>query len=335
MAIALLILFSFMCAWFATGVQRVAAINKKLLAVPNARSSHSIPTPTGGGGAFSSVFCIALLGLFLCDKISATLFVVFCIGGGGIALIGMVDDKYDLAARHRLCVHFMASGLAQCLIKGPASLSLFGLSLHSPALLNLFLLFYLVWLLNLYNFMDGIDGIAGVEAVTVCIVMTVIYHIVGLPNAMLLPLLLAAVVLGFLWWNMPHARIFMGDVGSGFLGFLLGVFSLQAASYGPQYFWAWVIMLGVFICDASLTLLTRALAKKKLSEAHCSHAYQHAAKRYQSHFKVTLSVALINLLWLAPWAFLVSTQRISPSIGVLVSYSFLSALGLRYRSGKE
>src|SRR5690606_30192313 len=105
-----------------------------------------------------------------------------------------------------------------------------------------------------------------------------------------LPLLmLAASVLGFLAWNFPPARIFMGDAGSGFLGIALGILSLQAAWIAPTLFWAWQILLGVFVVDATFTLLRRLLRGEKVYEAHRSHAYQYASRRFGRHLPVTLA----------------------------------------------
>ncbi|WYX20671.1 hypothetical protein WJ973_05405 [Achromobacter xylosoxidans] len=101
----------------------------------------------------------------------------------------------------------------------------------------------LVWLLNLYNFMDGIDGIAAAEAVCVCSGGAILYLLTGRPEAGYAPLLLAAAAAGFLCWNFPPAKIFMGDVGSGFLGITLGVLALQAGWTAPQLTWSWLILL--------------------------------------------------------------------------------------------
>ena len=115
------------------------------------------------------------------------------------------------------------------------------------------------------------------------------------------PVLLVAAVMGFLIWNFPKAKIFMGDAGSGFIGIILGIFSVQAAWVAPELFCGWIILLGVFIVDATVTLLRRVLRGERFYEAHRSHAYQHAAQRW-GHFRVTVSVAIINVLWLLPLA---------------------------------
>lgn len=193
--------------------------------------------------------------------------------------------------------------------------------------------FYLVWLLNLYNFMDGIDGIASIEAITACLGAAWLYWLGGLSGAAMLPLLLAAAVAGFLYWNFPPAKIFMGDAGSGFIGIVLGGLSLQAAWVSPPMFWCWLILLGVFIVDATYTLVRRSLRGDKVYEAHRSHAYQFASRKYGKHLPVTLTVAVLNLCWLLPVAYCVVQFGLDGALGVVIAYVPLVALAVRYRAG--
>jgi Fuc2NAc and GlcNAc transferase len=116
-------------------------------------------------------------------------------------------------------------------------------------------------------------------------------------------LILAGASLGFLLWNWPPAKIFMGDVGSGFLGFILGVLALYTPTFSRMSFWSWLILLGVFLVDATVTLLVRAARRERLHIAHRSHTYQRLARKLQSHQKVTLGVLAINIFWLFPLAF--------------------------------
>jgi Fuc2NAc and GlcNAc transferase len=184
---------------------------------------------------------------------------------------------------------------------------------------------YIVWMINLTNFMDGIDGIASVETVTVSLAgmcLCVAASCVASPVAGVL----AAATLGFLIWNWPPAKIFMGDAGSGFLGGMLAVLSLQAARTSPALFWGWVILLGVFVVDATITLLRRMVRGEPVHEAHRSHAYQRAAIRYGGHRPVTLAIGAINLCWLFPLAWLVAAGQLDGLAAVLVAYAPLVAL---------
>jgi Fuc2NAc and GlcNAc transferase len=138
---------------------------------------------------------------------------------------------------------------------------------------------------------------------------------------------------GFVVWNWPPARIFMGDVGSGFLGFLFGSMALITHKVSELSFWVWPILLGVFIVDATVTLCRRLMNRKKIHEAHRSHAYQHAVRRYGAHMPVSLAVAAINLLWLGPIAGLVALQLIPGTTGILLAYPSLLVLAWKFDAG--
>jgi len=193
----------------------------------------------------------------------------------------------------------------------------------------------LVWLLNLYNFMDGIDGIASIEAICICLGGSLLYWLTGHAQEAVLPMLLAATVAGFLVWNFPPARIFMGDAGSGFLGIVLGLLALMAGWINPLLFWGWLILLGVFVVDATFTLARRLLRGDKVYQAHRSHAYQYASRRYAGHRPVSLAVAAINLGWLLPVASAVVLLKLDGALGTMVAYAPLVVLALIYQAGKK
>ncbi|NTV10656.1 MAG: glycosyl transferase, partial [Zoogloea sp.] len=157
----------------------------------------------------------------------------------------------------------------------------------------------------------------------------------ALPDAAgwLPPVVLLAAVFGFLCWNLPPARIFMGDAGSGFLGLVLGVMSVYSAWLHPPLFWAWVILLGVFIVDASITLLRRIARGERFLEAHRSHAYQYASRRLAGHRPVSLAVGAIDLFWLLPCAVAVTLGRLDGAAGVLLAYAPLVWLAFRFKAG--
>ena len=125
-------------------------------------------------------------------------------------------------------------------------------------------------------------------------------------------LVVAASVAGFLIWNWPPARIFMGDAGSGFLGFFVGALGWATVVHGRLSIWVWLILLGAFIVDATVTLLRRWYRGANLAEAHRSHAYQRLSRKYRSHLKITLGILVINIVWLDPLAYLAATH---PSLG--------------------
>lgn len=326
-------------AWMLTGLLRRYALARSLMDVPNARSSHSVPTPRGGGVAIVIAFLLGLsLAFFTGFGIPAGLYYALLGAGAGIAVLGFFDDHGHIAARWRLLGHFAAAIWALYWLGGLPPLAVFGMALDLSWLGHVLAAFYLVWLLNLYNFMDGIDGIASVEAMCVALGGAAIWllasGISGTTNGWLVPLLLAAAVAGFLMWNFPPARIFMGDAGSGFIGIVLGVLSIQAAIGQSELLWAWLILLGVFVVDATLTLLRRLVRGEKVYEAHRSHAYQFAARLHGRHLPVTLAVLVINVLWLSPLAVAVAMGWLDGLLALLVAYAPLVFLGLRYRAGQ-
>ncbi|MFK3943070.1 glycosyltransferase family 4 protein [Pseudomonas monteilii] len=323
-----------LAAFVLTALIRRYALARSLMDVPNARSSHSVPTPRGGGVAIVCAFLLALAGLWSVGQVASA--DVIALGGAGllVAVVGFIDDHQHIPARWRLLGHGLAALWLLAWLGGLPTVVVAGLSVSAPWLLVPLAVLYLVWLLNLYNFMDGIDGIAGLEAVVVCLAMSGLYLAGGHAEAMTAPLVLVAAVMGFLLWNFPPAKIFMGDAGSGFLGVTLGGLSLQGAWVAPDYLWAWLILLGVFIVDATVTLLRRLFNGDKVYEAHRSHAYQHAARRVAGHRPVTLAVAALTLGWLLPIACLVVLAGLDGMLGTVIAYVPLVLLAVRYDAGK-
>jgi Fuc2NAc and GlcNAc transferase len=310
------------------------ALHKSLLDIPNGRSSHSVPTPRGGGVAIVVSYLAALVGLYATGEVGLSIFIALSGAGLLIAALGFLDDHGHVAARWRLLGHFAASAWGLFWLGGLPVITLFTVPVDLGLIGDVLAVVYLVWLLNLYNFMDGIDGIASVEAVCVCLGIALIYGVNGLPLQIWLPILLALAVAGFLFWNFPPARIFMGDAGSGFLGMVLGILSLHAATISSQLLWSWLILLGVFIVDATVTLIRRLVRGDKVYEAHRSHAYQFASRQYGKHLPVTSAVGVINLCWLLPIALWVGCFGLDGAIGVIIAYVPLIVLAIRFRAGE-
>ena len=318
-----------------TGWFRHQALAHRLLDVPNSRSSHTIATPRGGGVALVLSTLAALLALGWTDRLPWPSVWSLCGGGTLVALIGFVDDRRHVAPRWRLIGHFAAASWVLAQLGGVPPLSAMGFVLDSGWFGFAIATLYLVWMVNLTNFMDGIDGIAGVEAITVCL-SGVFLSSVAAPGEHLwiAPLVLASATLGFLVWNWPPAKIFMGDAGSGFLGLMLAVFSLQAGWIVNRLFWSWVILLGVFVVDATVTLIRRLAHGERFYEAHRTHAYQHAAVQRGAHMPVTVAVGVINICWLLPIALVVALGWLDGLLGVLISYSPLVVAAVRLKAGR-
>lgn len=316
-----------------THVLRRYALHKSLLDIPNGRSSHTLPTPRGGGVAIVISYLVALVWMLWAGLMGRDLFLAMFGAGALIAALGFLDDHGHIAARWRLLGHFFAAAWALFWLGGLPAISVFGMTLDPGLIVNLLTAFYLVWLLNLYNFMDGIDGIASVEAICVCVGAAIIYALSGVATLVWLPILLACAVAGFLLWNFPPAKIFMGDAGSGFLGIMLGCLSLQGAWISSQFLWVWLILLGVFIVDATVTLIRRLVRGDKVYEAHRSHAYQFASRRFGKHLPVTSAVGVINLCWLLPVAVCVARFGLDGALGVIIAYAPLLALAVIFKAG--
>jgi len=327
-------LLASLMSWIFTGLMRSYATAKSLIDIPNERSSHLVPIPRGGGVAIVLVFLIALLLLYWSGLMSGTSLSAFMGSGAIVAATGFWDDHGHIAARWRLLAHFFAAAWGLYWLGGLPPVDFLGTVVDLGWTGQGLALFYLVWLLNLYNFMDGIDGIAGIEAVTVCLGGALLAFTGSQTTEQWQALLLlAACVSGFLIWNFPPAKIFMGDAGSGFLGIVLGFFSILACWNAPQFFWSWLILLGVFIVDATLTLFRRYVRGEKIYEAHRSHAYQHAAHLYNAHKPVSLAVGMINMVWLMPLALWVGRGGLDGFWGLLIAYVPLVMLALRFKAG--
>lgn len=311
------------------------ALARNIIDIPNARSSHSVPTPRGGGVAIVFSFLVALPLLHADNLIALSVMWALLGAGAAVAVLGFLDDHGHIAARWRLLGHFGAATWALFWMGGMPPLSIPGWGVIDLGWFgNILAAFYLVWMLNLYNFMDGIDGLASVEALCTCFGACLIYWLGGYDSFVFLPLLLSMAVLGFLYWNFPPARIFMGDAGSGFLGIIMGVLTLQAAHQNADLLWVWLILLGVFIVDATFTLIRRVMRGDKIYEAHRSHAYQYASREVRGHLPITLSIAAINLFWLLPIALCVALLGLNGMLGLLVAYVPLIMLAVKYKAGE-
>lgn len=324
--ILIFLFIAFIASVALTGLLRRYALAASLLDIPNARSSHSLPTPRGGGVAIVVVFLLGILVLFKFGLLTTAALWALLGAGAWIAVVGFIDDHQHIPARWRLLAHFIGAAWGLFWLGGLPPLFGFDLAWLGYVLGT----FYLVWLLNLYNFMDGIDGLASIEALSVCLGGVLLSGVSGQTYGLIL---LIMAVAGFLIWNFPPAKIFMGDAGSGFLGITLGLFSLQAANQVPQFFWSWLILLGVFIVDATWTLARRFLRGEKVYEAHRSHAYQFAARHYSAHKPVSLAVAAINIVWLLPIALWVGLGGLNALLGLAIAYLPLCFLVIHFKAG--
>lgn len=253
--------------------------------VPNERSSHQVPTPRGGGIAILAGILVTATAFGVLEERAA---LVIAAGAIVVAIAGLIDDIRSLGALPRFLTHcaaailLMAFGLQLDRIDGPWGGDMSLALLAAPVTL-----LFIVGLTNAYNFMDGINGIASLEAVVAATALAVLFLGTGDQSGAILAIAVASAAAGFLPWNFPSGSIFMGDVGSGALGFLLAALVLRHTA-GGGFFVAAVLPLLPFLLDTGVTLVRRIVRRERFYAAHRSHFYQRLNALGWTHTAVTL-----------------------------------------------
>jgi Fuc2NAc and GlcNAc transferase len=246
-----------------------------------------VPTPRGGGLAIVIVWFLGLGYLFWLGKLDSNLFYAL-LSGIVLAVVSALDDVMDLTPKVRMLAQAISALGALFFLGGFHFLPDF----NNPVVfwgLNIMVFIGIIWFINLYNFLDGIDAYASQEAILVATGLMV------LTGNVLLGLLIASVA-GFLVWNWPKAKIFMGDVGSTQLGFVLVVLGLYFHNQQEVSIFTWLILTSVFWFDATYTLFRRWRNKEQLSKAHRKHAYQRLTRAGWSHLRVDIWAISINIV---------------------------------------
>jgi UDP-N-acetylmuramyl pentapeptide phosphotransferase/UDP-N-acetylglucosamine-1-phosphate transferase len=316
---------AFLVSFTTTGAVLAFLKSRGIVDEPNERSSHKLPTPRGGGLAVTLVI-LGAWGLSLGNALAAhyeLFFATLFLGA-----ISWIDDLRSISAWVRLLCQFVAVGLVFWLM--PSS-NMYFHGIVPLWLDNLLAVLLWIWFINLFNFMDGIDGISGVEASSIGfgIFFLMILGAVQLTLG-LLGLVIAATALGFLWWNWQPAKIFLGDVGSVPLGFLLGWVLLEILATP-----AWIVSVILplyYLADATVTLLHRGLRCERVWRAHREHFYQQATGRGLSHSRVSILIASANGLLIGLAIFSLS----QPFLAIIGSFAVMVGLlavlgGNKYR----
>ncbi len=289
-----------LAAFAVTLLIRRNATRLGVVAAPNERSSHSVPTPSGGGvgivagGTIGGLFAAWFFPWPTLAVVAAAL---------GIAAIGFWDDRKPIPAVHRLAAQLVLSAAMIATLEFEPLAAATGISL--PIILAVVLVLAAVYWINIFNFMDGIDGIAGAQAAFMLAAAIILMLQSGAGAEVLLLWWLAAIAaatIGFLLLNWPPAKIFMGDAGSTYLGFMLPYAAFATVAAGWLNLWQWLILGALFVTDATITLIRRLLRREPVFKAHRLHAYQHLSRRWGSHQRVTLLAIAINVVWLLPLA---------------------------------
>ncbi len=290
---------AFLVSYLLTGAILRFSLRRRLLDVPNDRSSHSIPKPRLGGVAITAAFYAACATMLISGArpfSSGVAFAGVLAGGAIIALVGLIDDLRGLDARLKLLAQIIAASLAVAsgLVLHEFKLPLVG-TLDLGAFGAAATILWIVAIVNFYNFIDGIDGLAAGIGM---IASSFLYFLAGLADAAGLGCLYAAMAgssFGFLRFNFPPARIFMGDMGSTFIGYVFAVLAVAAEGLGVPAFLT-LLLLGSAIGDAALTLARRALRRERLLSPHRTHYYQRLTSLGLSHKQVTLLEYLVTTL---------------------------------------
>lgn len=298
--------------WLIPRLQQAAVID-----IPNARSLHRAPVPRGAGLAIAAVVLGAHLVLIATGQWPGQVALVTTVVAAGFAALGWADDRRSRGAAQRLLVQAL---LGAVFVAGALPPEL-AWPLRGLAWLAV------VWAVNLFNFMDGADGFAGVQALAAALGLAVLLGTGGQGGAAMGAVCLAGATAGFLYFNWHPARIFLGDVGSYFIGFELAALGLLSARHDALP-WPALILVAPFVTDASLTLLARAARGAPVWQAHREHVYQALVLRGWSPARLGVSLALLLVLLCWPAAALAVSKSAMPALFV---YGLLAIIWLWMR----
>ncbi|MEZ5668049.1 MAG: glycosyltransferase family 4 protein [Alphaproteobacteria bacterium] len=277
-------------SWLAVGRVLAWLRRRAIMDRPNARSSHTVPVPRGGGIGLMLALLPALAILWIGRDPAAWGGYAVVVAAAILAAVSWLDDTRTLSAWPRLAAHILAAAIAVMSLPAGALVAQGLLPLWADRIAAGLAVVYFI---NIFNFMDGIDGISGVETLSIGIGTALTAWVFGpVGSEPLEGLILAAAALGWLAWNWHPARLFLGDVGSVPLGFLLGWMLVRLAADG-----AWVAALvlpAYYLTDATLTLARRTLRGEKPWQAHREHAYQRAHQRGLDHARVCVLILGCN-----------------------------------------
>jgi Fuc2NAc and GlcNAc transferase len=286
---------SFLLAVVVTWAVKNYAQRAGIVDSPNERSSHSMDTPRGGGVGIVLPMLIALIIMLLSGSHERHMLMVLLFAVILLAIVGWLDDRYELHFGLRIMAQILIGVVVLSVIGSFDYLEIAGYTIPLAFVAPVITLLWFLWMTNLYNFMDGIDGIAaGQGAVAGCFLG--IWFTIHDDHVMaLFSYVIMAASSGFLVWNWAPARVFMGDVGSLTLGGVFALMALVANKLHQIPFGAFVLLFGVFLADATVTLITRILQGKIFWQAHREHLYQRAVIAGWSHAQVTTTIIIISV----------------------------------------
>lgn len=317
--------FSCSCAFIIslllTRQYRVFAERLNVLDVPNERSSHQAPIPRGAGISFFFAFNVILGFLLWQEKITMEYAFPLMLGGSVVAALGYWDDVSSVSATLRLFIHFLVSiFIFSLLSQGFIKHVEISFLPDWPWLTAIFCILFIIWFINLYNFMDGCDGLSTSIGIAGAGLIAVVSLLQGNMNLALIYIVLAYALGGFLVFNWPPAKVFMGDSGAYFLGYVFGSLALISKIYYTSSLYVHLIIFGLFIVDATWTVLRRAIRGERLYVGHRMHAFQKLIARGWGHARVTSLYVLITVLWLFPMSLLCVYQHEKSFLFLVIAY---------------
>ena len=286
---------------------------------PDPRRSHALPTPRGGGLAIFAGLCVAVLLTMQAGQAWGVMVLMLALTG-----LGWLDDRHDLSVPWRLLAQLLIAAGLVLWIGAPTAIQLGPMWVESTLLWGILAVVAVIWLINLHNFMDGSDGLAALQGLWSGLAFALAFGLNQAWLEMALALSLAGACLGFLYWNRPPARIFMGDTGSLLLGGWIAGLALTGAASGMFSVWLGLIICSLFVVDATATLLRRMLVGERWYTPHRSHAYQRLIVSGWTHGRVLTLYGLVNILIVLP-IFLIGLTR--PDLDFWLALTATGVLG--------
>lgn len=332
--VVLLCSFAFVLSALLTHFYRPVAHSLGIIDEPNQRSSHKIAIPRGAGIAFFLSVNITLGLLLWFGKISLTYSLPVLLGGPCVMIMGYWDDLRSVNPLLRLFIHFLVSVFIFTLIsRGFTTTVSISFLPNWHWLTAAFCVLFIAWFINLYNFMDGCDGLACGLGMVGAGLVALISYMHGSKDLAIVYLVISYSLAGFLIFNWSPAKVFMGDCGAYFLGYVFGSLALISKLYYDSSLYVHLIIFGMLIMDATWTLLRRLFRLEKLYEAHRLHGFQKLMDKGWGHARISSLYILITVLWLFPMAIFSMNYSGLSFLFLVVAYVPLLAMMLFIGAG--
>lgn len=297
-------IIAFLLSFFGVLLFKKFALKFKFVAVPNERSLHKKETPQGGGIIISLIVLSFIFYLYLSGDMQENEFFAIFMGGLILSVIGFLDDILEINAGVRLIIQILVASWSLYLLGGIPYTDFFSSIPEVYIIVNFIAIVIFVWFVNAFNFIDGIDGLASSNAFFFSISIGGYFLWQKIEPYGSVLIVLAAASLAFLFFNWPQAKIFLGDAGSNFFGYIFGIILLITVKKENISIWTWLIIFTYLITDTTTTTILRMFLVKGWYHTHRSHAYQNLARVLENHKFVTQLILCFDVIYLLPLAYL-------------------------------